>query len=547
MSDPPPPQTLGFVKGLTVLFTLGALTLATHAFYNLYLHPLARVPGPFLARISGLPSWYHAYRGDRHIWLLRQFEAYGNRIRPEPDTVLFRDSQAQAEIYGMKSNVRRSRFYQAFKRADREETTMTLIDVAAHARRRRHLTACFTEKSIRAACTFVVDHVNRWLQITVEENDLDAKEWSAPIDFSAWIDALIFDIMGDLSFGRSFNIKEPGDNPLKSTPHNIASWMKFYYLMCRFPFIRLLLWLKPRGLDRVLDALTPPEARQYNQFVTDSVTRRIALQRAQSERPEAEQRHDMFHFMASARDPATGAPVYDDFELRAESNLLIIAASDTTSISLSGIIFYLTSDAARCERLTKEIRSTFSSVDEIVYGPKLSACTYLRACIDEGMRLTPSGPSELPREVLPGGLQIKGEFYDAGTIVGTVPWANSRNVEVYGADATVFRPERWLPLDPQEEPEGATPEALRRARAGFHPFLSGPGNCIGQNLAMAQMLITVARMLHRLDIRRAPGSTFGGGEAALGWGRDDPAQFQVTDAYISLRRGPEVQFRKRRD
>lgn len=35
--------------------------------------------------------------------------------------------------------------------------------------------------------------------------------------------------MGDLSFGRSFDIKEPGPNPLKTIPHNIAAYMKFYH------------------------------------------------------------------------------------------------------------------------------------------------------------------------------------------------------------------------------------------------------------------------------------------------------------------------------
>ncbi|KAJ3579322.1 hypothetical protein NPX13_g1243 [Xylaria arbuscula] len=522
-----------------ILFSFGLIAVLTNAAYNLLFHPLAKVPGPVLGRISGIPSWYHACRGDRHIWLTRQFEIFGNRIRPEPNTVLFRDAQAYADIYSMKSNVRRSHFYEAFKRNEHESTTLTTIDVAEHARRRKRLSQCFTERSVRASSKFIIKHVDRWIQLLTDDH---GAEWSPPMDFSEKVDGLIFDIMGDLCFGRSFNIKEPGNNSLKSTPHNIASYMKFYYSMCRFPFLKLLLWLKPRGLDRLLDMLTPPSAREYNQFVTDSVTDRIALQKEQSTKPEDERRQDMFYFIAEARDPDTGALAYNEAELRAESSLLIIAASDTTSISLSGIIFYLTGDPSRCQKLAIEIQSVFSSVDEIVPGPKLMACIYLRACVDEGMRLTPSGPCELPREVLPGGLWIKGEYYPAGTIVGTVPWANSRNPDVY-EDPERFWPERWIPSD--SDSKGVTQEALKRARAGFHPFLSGPGNCIGQNVAMAKILITVARMLYQLDVRRVPGSTLGGGKREFGWGRDDPTQLQLGDAYISLRQGPEVQFRKR--
>ncbi|KAI1772361.1 cytochrome P450 [Hypoxylon cercidicola] len=118
----------------------------------------------------------------------------------------------------------------------------------------------------------------------------------------------------------------------------------------------------------------------------------------------------MFYFLAEARDPDTRHPAYDDSELRAEPSLLIIAGSDTTSVSLSGIFFYFTGEPRRSRKLVDEIRSTFQSVEEIVYGPKLSACTYLKTYINEGMRLTSSGPSDLPREVLPGGLKIKGEY-----------------------------------------------------------------------------------------------------------------------------------------
>ncbi|KAK4107230.1 cytochrome P450 [Canariomyces notabilis] len=470
---------LNFTNWLIALAALGLslgalLQLIAKAIYNLYFHPLAHIPGPFWARASGIPSWLHAIRGTRHIWLWQQFQIYGDRIRPNPNTVLFCDPEAYADIYGMKSNVRRSHFYTALKRNSRENTTLNTIDVAEHAGRRKLLNLCFTEKSLHT---------------------------------------LVFDIMGDLCFGRSFDIKEPGENPLKAVPHFIAEYMKFYYPMCRSPFLNLLVWLKPRGLNRLFELIAPPNVRHYNDFVHSSVTSRIALQEKQASLPEHERRQDMFYFLANARDPDTGLPVYQEDDLRAESSLLIIAGFDTTAVSLSGIFFYLTGDPRRLQKLVDEIRTTFASTDEIVHGPKLLGCEYLRAFIDEGMRLTPSGPCELPREVLRGGILIKGEYYPEGTVVATVPWVSSRNSNVFG-DAEVFRPERWI----VDESAGVTKETI---------------------------MITVARTLHRLDVRRAPGSTFGGGSPKLGWGASDPGQFQLVDAYISLRKGPEVQFRKR--
>ncbi|KAK8023702.1 benzoate 4-monooxygenase cytochrome P450 [Apiospora rasikravindrae] len=508
--------------------------------YNIWLHPLADVPGPFWARASGIPSWLHASSGKRHIWLWQQFQIYGPKIRVTPNTVLFCGPAAYADIYGMKSNVRRSHFYTALKRKWTENTTLNTIDVAQHAFKRKLLQTCFTEKSVRAATSFIIRHVDRWNEIIAEETSDNGEDWSAPVDFADKVDALVFDIMGDLSFGRSFDIKEPGENPLKVIPHTIVEYMRFYYPFCRSPFLHLLIWLKPRGLDWMFDLITPPSVQQYNKFVFDSVTNRIRLHREQKEKPDLEQRQDMFYFLCEARDPDTGLIAYDETDLRAESSLLIIAGSDTTSVSISGIIFYLTGDPRRLQKLTDEIRTTFDSAEEIVHGPKLRGCQYLSACIDEGMRLTPSGPCELPREVLPGGIMINGNFIPAGTVVGTVPWVNSRNEEIWG-DAGVFRPERWI-LD---ETNGVTVESISRQRANFHPFITGPGSCVGKPLAMAEIMIVLARTLYRFDIRRAPGSTKGGGRPELGWGARDRNQLQLTDAFISLRQGPEVQFKKR--
>ncbi|KAK4164127.1 cytochrome P450 [Cladorrhinum sp. PSN259] len=540
-------ETVSLAQWLIYSIAIGPLMFVAYAIYNLYFHPLAHIPGPFWARASGIPSWRRALTGKRHIWLWQQFEIYGDRIRVAPNTVLFRDPQAYTDIYGMKSNVRRAPFYKAFRRNKHEKTTINSIDIAEHAAKRKLLNLAFTDKTTRAASEFMTRHVDRWNELLLVSSNKDKESgWTTPVDMSEKLDTLVFDIMGDLCFGRSFDIKEPkGENPLRAIPHNISEYLKFYYPMCRSPFLDLLLWLKPRGLDALFGLISPPAVKQYQKFVYENITSRIALHNQQeaSAMPESERRKDIFYFLASARDPDNGKAVYKEPELRAESSLLIIAGSDTTSVSLSGIFFYLTANPRCLDKVTAEIRTTFPTAEDIVHGPKLLGCQYLRACVDEGMRMTPTGPCELPRQVLAGGILIQGEYYPPGTILGTSPWVDSRNRDVFGADAEVFRPERWI----VDEDNGVTKESAKRARDGFYPFLSGPGNCVGKNVAIAEMLITLARTLHRMDVRRAPGSKVGGGGPEQGWGARDPGQFQLFDAYIALRKGPEVQFRKRLD
>lgn len=101
------------------------------------------------------------------------------------------------------------------------------MDKIAHARKRRVLNSAFSEKAIRSAETFVVKHVDRWTEVIVDGND--GKEWTAPQNMSNLADYLVFDIMGDLCFGQSFDLKEVGENQFRHMPHTIAEFMQFMY------------------------------------------------------------------------------------------------------------------------------------------------------------------------------------------------------------------------------------------------------------------------------------------------------------------------------
>lgn len=96
-----------------------------------------------------------------------------------------------------------------------------------HARKRRVLNSAFSENAIRSATAFVIKHVDRWNELLVEGNN--GKEWTEPQNMSDLTDYLVFDIMGDLCFGKSFELKEPGKNPFKHMPHTIADFMQFMY------------------------------------------------------------------------------------------------------------------------------------------------------------------------------------------------------------------------------------------------------------------------------------------------------------------------------
>lgn len=301
-------------------------------------------------------------------------------------------------------------------------------------------------------------------------------------------------------------------------------------------------WLKPRGLNAFLAYITPKDVIQFYEFVDDSVAQRTKMEHdlQNQEFEKKEMRKDMFHYLFQAKDPNTGGPAYEQHELEAEAGLLIIAGSDTTAITICGLFFYITRNSQVYNKLTNEIRSAFQSIDEIRGGPTLLACQYLRACIDESLRMCPAGPSELQREVLRGGLEVEGDFIPEGVLIGTSGWSLQHNEE-YFKDAYSYCPERWI----ADDKTGVTAEDVARARSCWYPFSAGPGSCVGKNLALLELMIIVARTLYQMDVRMPPGNTLGEGAPQLGWGRRNRNQFQLKDAYVTLRDGPMVQFKKR--
>jgi hypothetical protein len=226
----------------------GTTQLTSQAIYNLYFHPLSHCPGPFLSKISKLPNFYHAIKGDRHIWIWQNHQVYGSsqfnpytnsseetnlrnigdKFRVHPNQVLFLSPQAFRDIYGSKANVRRAKSYEGWN-ITREGSTITTIDPHGHARKRKILSQAFTEKTVKLAAGFVIDHVERWIDLLVDAKDVSEDGWSKAKNMSDWNDWLVFDILGDLLLGRSFGLKEPGENPIRKVPHMMMKHVQMFY------------------------------------------------------------------------------------------------------------------------------------------------------------------------------------------------------------------------------------------------------------------------------------------------------------------------------
>lgn len=225
----------------------------------------------------------------------------------------------------------------------------------------------------------------------------------------------------------------------------------------------------------------------------------------------------------------------------------IIAGSDTTSTALAATLFYLVRNPVALDRVAAEVCAAFADVEAIENGAALTGCAYLRACIDEAMRMSPSVGGLLPRETLAGGATVDGEHIPAGIVVGVPQYAIHHNA-VYYPEPHRFKPERWIAGSAAKSSSSAVvgEEDVARAQAAFCPFSIGPRGCIGKGLAYAEMMTALARVLYIYDIRRAVGVPDPGeGSSNLGWGRHREDEYQLVDTFTSMKNGPMVEFRAR--
>lgn len=99
---------------------------------------------------------------------------------------------------------------------------------------------------------------------------------------------------------------------------------------------------------------------------------------------------------------------------------------------------------------------------------------YFMACVQETLRLSPSVSMVLPRYASQGGIYIGETWVPDGTEISANPFVLHRNKEIFGNDAELFKPERWL----------GNAERVRLMQKYFFAFGYGSRKCLGRHLAM---------------------------------------------------------------
>jgi cytochrome P450 len=278
-------------------------------------------------------------------------------------------------------------------------------------------------------------------------NDL-GQSGQKPVDTATLIAHFAFDAMGIINVSEPFGFLSKGVDvegaigaiEVANTYFSViaqAPWMHTFMLGNRFvqkameggnPVLNLALAMVDK---RLAAAKATTNGKKHQQDTTDFLGKLLEA----SESAEVSKAGDI------------PKPTYEQIVAFVLANTM--AGYATVAVALRSILYHLARNPDAYTRLQRELDEAFASgaLSQTHTVAEAGKLPYLDAVVTEALRVHPVLGLILEREVPAGGAVLAGQHVPEGTVVGFNPWVIMHNREVYGEDADVFRPERWLGVE----------------------------------------------------------------------------------------------------
>ncbi|KAK6988895.1 cytochrome P450 [Favolaschia claudopus] len=424
-------------------------------------HPLAGFPGPLLSRMTNLRLAYVVSTGKRHLDIAKLHDKYGVIVRTGPNTLSINSQDAVKSIYAGSKAMDKSNAYRPGRLF--EGGLFFIRRKNLHDNQRRIWAPAFSQSSLHLASNTIL---RRSQQLTTHLEKLE----DGATDMGSMIRRWSYDVMGDLTFGKSSRIELMSDGD----PHGVlASGEKatvLFEILGEIPLIFDLMCYLPRACMQEIHVL--------RQLASELLAaRQVATHIADDDICS----HLLCH--------TANCSVQD---LEHDVLFAIQAGSDTTSGVVILLLYHLLANREVYQTLTAELRDNLGSTLEEHKLSALFQLPYLSAVVQEGLRLGTPFPG-LPRVVPDTGKIICSKFIPGGTIVGVPAYAQQISPQNFWPNPLEFNPQRWLP-------GGLGLDSVLN-KSAVMCFSSGPFGCLGKNLAIRELYIVIAQLLLTLDIQ----------------------------------------------
>jgi cytochrome P450 family 4 len=330
---------------------------------------------------------------------------------------------------------------------------------------------------------------------------------------SDWTTRMVSEVLGLVAFSRSFgglddddddddDIKQGEDESLFETFRTLMTILARRSL--RLPFLQPFQFAETKVfnrcsniIDTMISDIVTERVAEYNK---ESRTAKDAHGPSDTQQKNHKQQHkDLLSYLIEDE--------HDEYkltnqELLGNARMFLFAGQDTTAIGLSFALYELASHPETQARLQKELDTLFAhdnSEQRPTYAD-IMALEYLDAVVKESLRL--HAPALVARFNLSEITLKKGtveykipkhtRLFFLPSQTGRGHGSQEQQQQYYKMDD--FRPERFL-----KDSHTTTKDT---AEAYWVPFSIGPRDCVGKPLAMTELKVFLAYILHRYTVHK---------------------------------------------
>ncbi|PYI04292.1 benzoate 4-monooxygenase cytochrome P450 [Aspergillus sclerotiicarbonarius CBS 121057] len=445
----------------------------------------------FWSGISDLPLVYESHKGTRYKRLLEAHQKHPV-LRIGPNSLSYADPDAIKDIYGHGTTCTKDIFYSTL--AGSHFHLADVVDKKEHARKRKVLSSAYALKNLETWEYKVADMTHRIIKAFDGQctNPLPKghipPEKDLTIDYRLWSNLFTIAAIANIGLSEDIKFLDQGNDLITSEAMD-GTIKKVRFRDCLFAtgsatatFVWCYDWYKT--LVRASKVLSPTYHKKWKLNKDwDGIVYNRATTRWK--RYQDGEKLDDF-FSALMADKSNHPHNLEWGEIVAEVSIMMNAGSDTTGIALSNVMLLLLQNPHCLARLREETDGVLEEDEIVAPYDKIKHLPYLRACLDEGLRLFPPVSFALPRRTPPEGTTILSDHVAGNTSVGISAYVVHRNESIF-PDPESFRPERWLG------------DQRKELQPYFVPFSTGARGCIGRNISYLEQTILMASLVHRFE------------------------------------------------
>lgn len=175
-----------------------------------------------------------------------------------------------------------------------------------------------------------------------------------------------------------------------------------------------------------------------------------------------------------------------------EAFVMVVAGGETTAKVLSNTLFHLLANPDWKRQVLEELEKVMPDVNKLPTWNELEKLPVLTASIKETLRMSAPVTNRVQLLDSERPLTFGDWIVPPGTPMSMSIPALHLDPTLY-PDPNTFNPGRFLP-------KHSSAEAVQLANKYYMPFQRGARNCLGQNLAYAELYLGVAAMLRRFEL-----------------------------------------------